>query len=202
MANLNLNPALVNVFGPGTTGKSNFIKFLLSQPKYSRHVVFDPMKEYDPETFNVYRPDAVEYEQGNEELNQFLAQMLALPRHARPRYIVVDEAANFIPGGNRRVGGEVSKLMYHNTHYNPRVTLITANRHPTDLDSTLREMYDHMFVFGARGNAAKTLDDMASGFSDLLEDIPEYHFIHANPRGDLTVYEPVEDMGEYELMDS
>ena len=202
MANLNLNPALVNVFGPGTSGKSNFIKWLLQRPPYRRHIVFDPMREYDPDTYNVYRPNAVEYEEGNEELNKFLSQMLSLPRHARPRYIVVDEAANFIPGGNRRVGGEVSKLMYHNTHYNPRVTLITANRHPTDLDSTLREMYDHMLVFGARGNAVDTLENMASGFRDLLEELPEHHFVHADPMGELTVYEPVEDMGEYELMDS
>ena len=198
MSEINLQNSIVNIFGPGTSGKSNFIKWLLTRKPYRRHVVFDPMHEYDADRFNVYRPDAVEYDGGNEELNMFLDRMMALPRGIRPRYIVVDEAANFIPGGNKTVGSAVSRLMYHNTHIHPGITVITANRHPTDLDSTMREMFDHMIVFGARGNAKDALERMAEGLRDAVEGLDPYHFIHVDPMGNLTEYGPVEEMEGYD----
>jgi len=79
------------------------------------------------------------------------------------------------------------------------MTLITANRHPTDLDSTIREMYDHMFIFDLRGdNAKKTARGMASGSVEAVESLDEYEFIHVGPQGEITKFNPVEDMGEYE----
>ena len=104
---VDLNPAIVNIYGPGTSGKSNFIKYLLSSPRYSRHLVFDPMQEYDPDEYNVYRPDKVEYEGGNAELNMVVKDALSWPRAIRPRYLVVDEAANFLPAGNKPIGGQM-----------------------------------------------------------------------------------------------
>jgi len=196
--NIDLKTSLVNVYGPGESGKSNFIKFLLSQEAYRRHLVFDPMMEYDPEDYVVYRPDNVEYEGGNEELNKVAEALSSSEREKRPRYFVVDEAANFIPGGNKSVGGPISRITYHNTHIYPGITMITANRHPTDLDSTIREMYDHMFVFGARGrNAKRALNDLAEGLSEVVEGLDEYQFAHVDPQGNITVFDPVTNMGEY-----
>lgn len=196
---LNLKTSLVNVFGPGESGKSNFIKHLLSQPAYRRHVVFDPMKEFDPDQFNVYRPDHIDYDEGgNDELNSFLSRVLDWPAEIRPRYIVVDEAANFIPGGNKPIGAMVNRVAQHNTHIKPGLTLITSNRHPTDLDNTIREMYDHMFVFGARGRGADALDALVKGLSDEVASTGEYEFVHVDQQGNSRVFEPVDDMGDYE----
>ena len=199
MVEIDLQTSLVNIYGPGGSGKSNFIKFLLKQRPYRRHIVFDPMREYGPEEYNVYRPDNLEYDGGNEELNKFLETVLNLPREIRPRYIVVDEAANFLPGGNKTMGGQVSQLAYHNTHIYPGITLITANRHITDLNPTIREMYDHMFVFDLRGdNSLGAADNLASGLSGEVDNLDMYEFIHVDTLGEMTKFSPVEDMGQYQ----
>lgn len=199
MVEIDLSNSLVNCYGPGTSGKSNFIKYLLSKQRYSRHAVFDPMKEYDPDKYVVYRPDAVTYEGGNEEFNRFVKSCIESPREKRPRYIVADEAANFLPGGNRTIGTYASQLAFHNTHIYPGITLITANRHPADLDGSIRDMYDHMFIFGASGDRARrALNGLKSGLFDRVQDLQEYHFLHVTPMGEITTMAPVDDMGEYE----
>lgn len=196
---VDLSTSIITVFGPGESGKSNFLKWLLSKPEYRRHIVYDPMREYDPEDYVVYRPDNVDYEQGNEELNSFLSTMIDGPRERRPRYIVIDEAANFIPGGNKSAGAYVSRLAHHNTHIYPGMSLVLACRHPTDIDSTTREMYNHMFVFGVRGkNAKRALDNLAEGLTEAVENLGEYQFAHVDSLGNITVFDPVPDMGEYD----
>lgn len=198
---LDLQTSLITIYGPGESGKSNFVRYLLSQDRYNRHVVFDPMHEYDADDYVVYRPDNLDYDPGNEELNEFLHTMVDGPRERRPRYVVVDEAANYIPGGNKPVGTAVNRLSHHNTHIYPGITFITVCRHPTDIDNTTRELYDHMFVFGARGKGAKrALRNLSEGLDDAVEGLGEYQFAHVDPQGEISIFDPVPDMGEYDRL--
>lgn len=198
---LDLQGKLVNIFGPGDSGKSNFIRYVLSKPKYHRHVIFTPTREYDPENYNVYFADGLEYDKINPELNNFLKEMTEAPREKRPRYVVIEEAANSLPGGNKSIGAYAQQLAWHNTHFYPGMTMITSNRHPTDLDSTIREMYDHMFIFGLRGeNAKRCARGMCSGVVEVVESLNQYEFVHVDPQGEINVFEPVEDMGEYDML--
>jgi len=196
---IDLNNGIVNLYGPGESGKSNFCRYLFDKPQYHRHIIYDPMKEYDPDNYNVYRPDKINYDNGgNDEVNEFLEYIFSLPPSLRPRYILFDEAANYIPGGNKPMGQHVSELAYHNTHMKPGVTMLTSNRHITDLNGTIREMYSDMFVFGLRGsNSIRQADNLSNGLSDAVEQSGQYEFIHVNQQGDKRHFTKVPDMDEY-----
>lgn len=197
---IDLRASLVNIYGPGTSGKSNFLKWLLAKEPYHRHLIIDPMQEYDEEKYNVYHPDALEYSTGgNEELNHVLGELYSMPRELRPRYVVIDEAANYLPGGNKPMGAMVNRMIFHNTHIYPGMTLVSLCRRAGDLNTTLRETANHSFVFGGRGSTTmRAYKDLAEDLPDAVRDLEEYHFIHVNERGEMTLFAPVDEMPEYE----
>lgn len=196
---IDLNPALVNIYGYGGSGKSNFIRYILSKRKYSRHVIYDYNGEYDSDKYNVYRPTNKTYESGgNDEVNEFIKHLIELPPAKRPRYVVLDEAADYLPGGGKPMGEYVSRMAHHNTHLKPGMTLITSNRSITGLNPTIREMFNHMFVFGLRGdNSIRQARNLASDLPDVVDDLNEYEFCHVDQSGEISRFEPVKNMDKY-----
>jgi len=199
MPSIDFDKSLVCATGPGQTGKSNFFRRLFERPEYSRHIIIDTQREFDPEDYNVYRPDNLEYPDANEELNMVLGRMLSWPRSIRPRYIHVADCANFIPGGNRTVGSNVARLIQQNTHIYPGITFSCSARRPQNIDTDMRELADHFFIFGGKGKGTwRALDEIAEGLAPLVKGLDEYEFVHVGPSGETTVYGPVKDMGSYE----
>jgi len=97
------------------------------------------------------------------------------------------------------VGRYVNRLAQHNTHIAPGMTLITSNRHPTDINTTIREMFDHMFVFGLRGSSSRrTANDLADGLTDVVDDLERYQFAHVGSLGNVTRFRPVAEMKSYD----
>lgn len=197
-SDLQLSEQIVVVLGPPDSGKTNFVKTVFQRPEYRRHWIYDPLREYDAETFNVVRPRNRRYDGGNGELNQTIDDAILTARESvRPRYFVVDEANRTIPNG-KEPGSAVQDMIDFNTHFAPGVGLWAIARRPAQLNTDLMELYDELFIFGLRGrNDRRAYRDIVSEeLVDLLDEKDRYEFVHVDGSGETTLFEPVPHQGE------
>lgn len=193
---IELEGKITCVFGLPYSGKTNFMKWLLSQRAYRRHMIFDTVQDYPTSQYNAYRPDVRHWERGvNEELNEFVdATVEQAPKALRPRYVVVDEANRSLPN-NKDPGMAVADLVDFNTHYDPQIGVILICRRPAQLNSDFENLASHYFVFAARGkNDYSAYGDISRELPDLLDERERYEFAHVDEEGDCTLFEPVELM--------
>lgn len=193
---LRLRDSIITVFGPPGSGKTNFMKWLLRQPQYRRHIVFDPMKEYDSGEYNVYRPSGRRYDDGgNAELNDLIDDMVISAEEAvRPRFVVVDEANRTIP--NRKdPGPAVADLIDFNRHF--ATSLVAVARRPSQLNTDLENLSNHIFVFGGRGkNDYRSYSDTHRDLPQALEEKEQYQPVYVSSEGDLRIFDSVPNLGE------
>lgn len=197
MAEISFKGKIVCVFGPPGSGKTNFIKHIFSKPPYSRHWIYDPMREYDPETHNVIRPQFRRYENGNGELNDVVDSLIHENNPAsRPRYFIVDEANRLIP--NRKDPGPgVADLIDFNRHIHPGIGFWAVSRRPAQINTDIENLANEYFVFGSRGkNDRSAYANIATDLPDLIDAKNKYECVHVDAAGNCEILEPVENFGE------
>lgn len=190
------------VFGHPDTGKTNFIRWLLKQPPYRRHAVFDPVMDYPTGEYVVYRPES-RYHSSNggkadKELNQFVDKMVNnVPKAVRPRVIVVDEANRPLANG-QPLPAAVKDIVDFNTHYDPPITFITACRRPAgQMSAEVIELATEFFVLSSGGKNDKGYyANIHTDLPDALEAKGQYEIAYAKKGGQCRIFSPVQDMGE------
>lgn len=199
---ISLSNEIITFTGPPDSGKSNLVKWLLRQPAYRSHLVYDPLFGYDPESLNVIRPPSTEtkwrrYERGNPELNQAVDEfILTADETFRPSYFVVDEAGRLLPEGKPE-GAAMGELNDFNAHYGISVWLI--GQRFAQINSDFENKATHHFVLGYKGkNDKRTLQDIHEGLPESLDTIKAkdpYGFAYVGPNGDLRTFRRVPEVG-------
>lgn len=203
---INLRRDMVCIIGPPDSGKSNLAKFLLSQPQYRRHLVYDPLHGFDSKEYNVIRPPTEDYkwrryEEGNPELNRAVDRfILDAPPEKRPAYFVIDEAARLLPL-HQEEGPAMGNLNDFNAHIdlgdNQGMSVWLLCQRFAQLNADFENKATHYFVMGFGGkNDKDALNKVHDDLVDMLHQTKEYGFVYVGPNGMIRKFDPVEKMGE------
>lgn len=193
---------IVCVFGHPDTGKTNFLRWLLSLPQYRRHCIFDPVKDYPTGDYTVYRPDSryhsSEGGQADKELNELVDKLINdVGKSLRPRVVVVDEANRPLAHG-QPLPPAVRDIIDFNTHYDPPITFVTACRRPAgQMNAEVIELATEFFILSAGGkNDRSHYANIHVDLPDALEAKGEFEVAYAKKGGKCGIFSPVKDMGE------
>jgi len=157
------------VCGLKNSGKSNFVKWLLS--RNPSHLVFDPMNEYrDQWGFNQYIPESRRGKEAEEELNLFLDQLIK-PNQDQLKFCVIEECNRFhTKQGN--LDGAIGEIVdVGSSHWNMGTVFIS--RKITQIHSDIRGLSDYWFIFNLTdSNNVKMLNKkVADGLGDAVKNL-------------------------------
>lgn len=165
------------------SGKTVLLKHLLKlQPK---HLVVDPLEEYDPKVFKVYRPDSILSEKCPlspvEEMELLIAELVEPNAKAdKLELFAIDEAQLFFPAREQlpfHAQSMVSLGRHWSSTNTDGLTVIYITRRPVELNTTIVELADLRVVYYLTGrNDLKYLSDICAGWDDEVASLPEYHF--------------------------
>jgi len=204
---VSLRKNIVTFTGPPDSGKSNLVKYLLTLPHYQRHMVYDPLFGFDPETHNVVRPPNKEtkwrrYEHGNKALNEAVDRyVLTKKSELKPKYFIVDEAGRLLPNGKFE-GSAMGELNDFNAHHDISVWLV--GQRLAQLNSDFENKATHHFVMGYKGkNDREALRELHADLPDALDRVKEWDpfgFAYAGPNNELRVYRSVPEVGDKSML--
>lgn len=169
---VDLHNQITIVVGPPDSGKSNFIKYLLSLPEYQRHLVYDPLFGFDPDVHNVVRPPDKStkyrrYDEGNPELNKAVDKFVLTDRESRPHYFAIDECGRLLPNGQYE-GSAMGDLNDFNAHHDIGVILI--GQRLAQINSDFENKATRYFILGYSGkNDRRALRDVHGGVPDYVD---------------------------------
>ena len=209
MTKIDIDPTntLIGVFGGHNCGKSYFMKTMTS--KY-RTVVFDPLREYNPEKFDVYRPESDRQDRMTKEYNQFLRDLRDTQRvKETPKYelLISSEISSYLRNGS--YGTHINNFLNYYRHpIDERgwdIGGLYDARRPAKVHADLREVTPYKIIFGgiSGSNDLRALDNMATGLSDAVRklDTPfdrdkgpghfPYEFIVVYPDNNFEVCAPI-----------
>jgi len=159
------------------------MKHLLSrQPK---HLVIDPLEEYDPKQFKVYRPASILDPKckisPQEEMEVIISEVVESNAKAgKLELFAIDESQLFFPAREQlpfNAKSLVSLGRHWGVHNTDGVTVIYVTRRPVELNTTIVELSDFRVVYYLTGrNDLKYLSDICAGWDDEVVSLPEYHF--------------------------
>lgn len=178
-----------SVYGLKGTGKSNLVQYLARLPQFGGHLVYDVTREHSGR-LNTYIPTNREGEAAREELNQVIRRMVTnQEREMRPDLVVIEEMSRFC-SPNQRPPSAVYELLDLARHY--RVGLVTVARRPAQVHSDLTELADNVMYFRLVGkNDNRALDQTLTGLSEVVKNLPDYHFARLTPDRRVMVHPPV-----------
>lgn len=207
MTDITLRNKIVVFTGPPDSGKSNLVKWLLTQPEYRSHLVYDPLFGFDPDLFNVIRPPDRStkwrrYEDGNPELNEAVDRfVIGAGSEHRPSFFVVDEAGRLLPN-NKPVGAAMGELNDFNAHYG--ISLWVVGQRLAQINTDLENKATHYFVMGYQGkNDRRALANVHTGLPDALDNIKHhdpYGFAYVGPNNTLSTFRSVEKVGKKSMI--
>lgn len=159
----------VSVFGLKNSGKTNFVKWVLS--RNPSHIAFDPMDEYkDKWGFNQYIPSSRRGKEAKKELGLFVDQLVK-PNKSKLDFIVVDECNRFHSKGGELKGAMGELVDVGSSHWN--IGTIFVARKVTQVHTDVRGLSDYWFIFNLTdSNNVKLLNDqVADGLGDAVKDL-------------------------------
>lgn len=178
---IELDNKRIVIFGLMGSGKTELVKSILRTTV--DHIVYDPLDEY--QGFTRYSPTD---RHSSEELDQ-MVNGLVLKK--RPRLFIVDEANRYIQPKPKPLPPSIADLNDHSRHWNIAWGLVC--RRPTQFHSDVVELAHLLFIFGLHGkNDRQYFNDLKSGLGDVVDTLPQYHFVVVNENRDIEVHKPIE----------
>jgi hypothetical protein len=174
--------ALLGLQGSGKTVNA---KWILKH--YPRHLVYDPLKEY--QGFNRYLPTYRNYSfESIAELNTAV-QKLVFDRPNQLDLFVIDEANRYCPN-MRSLPDIIGQLNDFNRHMNIGFGVIA--RRPVQLNTDLIELAHDLFIYRLKGkNDIAYLNDLADGLGEAVLSLQPFHYVHVNEFREFEVLAPV-----------
>lgn len=179
------------VFGLKGAGKSNWVQYVLNQPAYAAHLMYDVCQEHGP--LRCYLPDHRRGDKAIAEFNEVLTRMiLDVPRDQRPEVLGIEEISRLAP--NRGGAPEsLLELIDLNRHYG--VGVMGIARRPAQVDTDLVELADNLVIFKLTGkNDYRRLEAEREGLGDAVRSLGQYEYLVVNGQREYEVHKPVPEM--------
>lgn len=191
MTDFSLIGSSTAVYGLKGTGKSNFVQYILSRPRYSAHLMVDVCREHDK--LKRYIMEHRRGEEAEAELNQVLRRTVTdNDRSMRPEVVAVEEVSRFC-SARKQPPEQLYELIDLARHYG--VGLVTIARRPAQVHSDLTELADNIIFFKLKGeNDKRKLNNMVAGLGDRVADLGDYEFIRLTPDYEVIEYDPVPEL--------
>ncbi len=203
---IDLNNKSIGVFGNHECGKSHFLKHLASKKD---SVVFDPLKEYNSQKHDVYRPARTNQEYLESEINSFIRDIKDTKKAGQSNwdFFVMSEVSSYIP--NNSYGGNVNQFLNYYRHSLEEegwdIGFGYDARRPAKVSADLREITKYFAIFGGikGGNDIKALNQINSGLGEAVkqldtpfdrnkgEDHTPYEFIMVYPDRSWEKFDPI-----------
>ena len=174
------------------SGKSNFNKWLLS--KRPRHMIFDPVKEY--QGYHRYIPRNTRGDAAVEELKQVTDQVVKSNQN-QVDYFYVDEVNRYV-SKRGQLDGAVGELIDLNRHSNLGVGFTAILKQKVNTE--IRELADYIFIFNLAGKASlEFLDDMAENTRKAMETMGQYECVMLDQNRNIRILSPVPNMDNMQV---
>lgn len=168
------NTINIVISGSKFSGKSTLAKHFARM--FLRNVVYDPMKDFQKAGFeNIYVPNT----NMPEEYEIFCANVLRVGN----MMMIVDEAQNFMPGGNKLLTPSAFQIVMHGRHNG--IGLMTTTKRPALLSKTVFEEANYLFLFRHMiPNDIEYLQEIVGEDAWILQYLNNYRFMIYNNSGD------------------
>lgn len=165
---------LIGVFGSHECGKSRFIK--TASGSYDT-VVFDTLREYDENKFDVYRPRSDQKDALENEANSFIGDIRETKQKDKADWdmVVLSEASSYLR--NNGYGQNINNFLNYYRHdldnQGWEMGGMYDARRPAKVSSDLREVTKYFVIFGGiKGlNDVKALNSIADGLGDRAKQL-------------------------------
>ena len=179
------------VFGLKGSGKSNWVQYVLNQPAYQAHLMYDVCREHEP--LRCYLPEHRRGDKAIAEFNEVLNRMIIeVEREQRPEVLAIEEVSRLAP--NRGGSPEsLLELIDLNRHYG--VGVVGVARRPAQVDTDLVELADNLIIFKLTGkNDYRRLESEKRGLGDAARELGEYEYLVVNGKREYETHRPVPKM--------
>ena len=171
---IDLRQKSIGVFGNHECGKSHFLKKVAQS--YDT-VVFDPLKEYDPQAHDVFRPERTDQEFLENSIDSFIGDIKDTKKAGQASWelFIMSEVSSYIP--NNSYGGNVNQFLNYYRHSLEEqgwdIGFAYDARRPAKVSADLREITKYFAIFGGikGANDIKLLNNMNSGLGDAVKEL-------------------------------
>ena len=171
---IDLRRKSIGVFGNHECGKSYFLKKLAQS--YDT-VVFDPLKEYDPQSHDVYRPEKTTQDFLEDSCDSFVGDIKDTKQAGQAQWelLILSEVSSYI--SDNHYGGNINQFLNYYRHDLEEqgwdIGFAYDARRPAKVSADLREVTKYFAIFGGikGANDIKALNQMNSGLGDAVKEL-------------------------------
>jgi len=164
----NFDKKIICIFGLNMSGKTTLAKFIM---KNFNSVVFDVLREYDFNKYDVYQPKKTDYPSISEEFDFFIEKV----KTGRWNLIVIDEASRIFPN-RKALYPKFRSFLDTYRHYNKTIMFIC--RRPTQLFTDIPELAHYLIFFNLKGkNDIEYINSLNRNAGEVVYSLPNYHFV-------------------------
>lgn len=171
---IDLRRKSLGVFGNHECGKSHFLKKLAQS--YDT-VVFDPLREYDPQNHDVLRPERTDQEFLENRIDSFIGDIKDTKQAGEAQWelLIMSEVSSYI--SNNHYGGNVNQFLNYYRHSLEEqgwdIGFTYDARRPAKVSADLREITKYFVIFGGikGANDIKALNQMNQGLGDAVREL-------------------------------
>jgi len=165
----NFDRKIICIFGLNMSGKTTLAKYIM---RNSSAVVFDVLKEYDYNRYDVYQPKKVNYPEVAQEFDLFIDRVKDEPKW---NLIVVDEANRIFPN-RKALFPRFRSFLDTYRHFNKTIMFIC--RRPSQLFTDIPELAHYLIFFNLKGkNDIEYINSLNRNAGEVVYSLPKYHFV-------------------------
>ena len=174
LMDIDLKKNSLGVFGSHRCGKSHFLKKV--GQNYDT-VVFDVLREYDSQKYDVYRPQNSTQDHLEESVNNLIGDIRDTKKAGKASWelFIMSEVSSYI--SNNHYGGNVNQFLNYYRHDLDNqgwdMGFAYDARRPAKVSADMREITKYFAIFGGiKGqNDIKALNNMNQGLGEAVKNL-------------------------------
>lgn len=171
------------IFGLHESGKTVLAKHICAN---FNAVIFDPLGEFDPNHYDVYKPKQTGYPEIAREFDNFLEKV-----KGKYNLIYISEASRVFP--SKRPLFPVARQFFDTYRHTPWACAVGMDcRRPVQLYTDLIETAKYIFCFQQTGvRDLQYMNFINSDIQELPKHLEKFHFMQINPDRSFFINKPL-----------